>query len=200
MTTILGDRRAARLAVLAAGLALALGGCDDTRKILGMDKTVPDEFRIVSRAPLTMPPDYALRPPQPGAVRPQEGTTRDAARSSLLEAGGARGANGDLAAVGGVSAPVSPGEEALLKQAGGNRADPGIRARLDRESAQLADADSYLLDRLIFWRRPEASGDIVDAPREAQRLRENAALGKPANAGDTPTIQRRQRGLLEGLF
>lgn len=196
-----GGCRTVRLAVLAAGLGLALGGCEDTRKVLGMDKTVPDEFRIVSRAPLTMPPDYALRPPQPGAIRPQEGTTRDVARSTLLEAGGGRPATGDLAAAGGVQAPVSAGETALVKQVGGGRpADPAIRQQLNRDSAQLADADGYLLERLIFWRKPEAPGQVIDAPREAQRLRENAALGKPANAGDTPTIQRRQRGLLEGLF
>ncbi len=52
----------------------------------------------------------------------------------------------------------------------------------------------------MFWREPQATGDIVDAIEEAKRLRENAALGKPVTDGETPTIERRRKGLLEGLF
>jgi hypothetical protein len=52
----------------------------------------------------------------------------------------------------------------------------------------------------MFWRTPEDRSPVVDAPREAQRLRENAALGKPVDDGETPTIQRRKKALLEGIF
>ena len=38
-----------------------------------------------------------------------------------------------------------------------------------------------------------------DAP-ESDRLRENRALNRPVNTGETPVIKRRQRGLLEGVF
>ena len=79
-----GVPRLAGFGLLAAGLVLALGGCEETRRVLGYDKSTPDEFRIVSRAPLSLPPDYNLRPPQPGAVRPQDGTTRESARNSAL--------------------------------------------------------------------------------------------------------------------
>jgi len=48
--------------VAAAGLA----GCQSTQKALGMSKVTPDEFRVVTKAPLVVPPDYALRPPAPG--------------------------------------------------------------------------------------------------------------------------------------
>ena len=34
----------ARPAVVVAGLALALGGCEDTRKALGFEKAPPDEI------------------------------------------------------------------------------------------------------------------------------------------------------------
>ena len=44
----------------------------------------PDEFAVVTRAPLSMPPDYGLRPPRPGAARPNETSPRDDARSKLL--------------------------------------------------------------------------------------------------------------------
>ena len=54
---------------------LALSACDSAKKQLGIERQAPDEFAVVKRAPLAMPPDYTLRPPTPGAQRPQEQTT-----------------------------------------------------------------------------------------------------------------------------
>lgn len=60
-----------RVIVASALVAAAgLGGCQSTRQALGMTKVTPDEFRIVTKAPLVVPPDYALRPPAPGEPRP----------------------------------------------------------------------------------------------------------------------------------
>jgi hypothetical protein len=184
-------RRWARAAALVMAVAL-LGGCGDTRKMLGMDKTVPDEFKIISRAPLSLPPDYGLRPPQPGAVRPQERTIPERA----------------LAAVTGTTASqlppptstVSSGETAFLAHVGADRAVPGIREQLDRENSALTDADTTFLDKLMFWRAPVDTSPVVDAQRESQRLRENAALGKATTDGDVPTIRQRKKALLEGIL
>jgi hypothetical protein len=58
-----------------AGLAMAglvlLAGCDDMRNALGMERHVPDETKVVSRPPLTLPPDFNLRPP--GSATPVSG-------------------------------------------------------------------------------------------------------------------------------
>ncbi|HQN52780.1 MAG TPA: DUF3035 domain-containing protein, partial [Phenylobacterium sp.] len=35
--------------------AVGLGGCQSTRKALGMTKVTPDEFRVVAKAPLVVP-------------------------------------------------------------------------------------------------------------------------------------------------
>ncbi len=52
-----------------------------------MDRVGPDEFAVESRAPLTIPPEFNLRPPQPGAPRPQEATAADKARKVIDTAG-----------------------------------------------------------------------------------------------------------------
>jgi hypothetical protein len=52
-----------------------------------MDRVGPDEFAVESRAPLTIPPDFDLRPPQPGAPRPQEATPAERARKVIDTAG-----------------------------------------------------------------------------------------------------------------
>ena len=50
------------------------------------------------------------------------------------------------------------------------------------------------------WRKPLQPGIVVDPQKEAQRLRENSALGKSQETGDTPIVQPKQRAWLEGLF
>lgn len=184
--------RAALAPSLALLAALGLSGCGDARKALGFEKAPPDEFRIVSRAPLSLPPDYALRPPQPGASRPQEQSSQNQARQALL---------GNTAAPRPAAPPgASAGEAALLAKVGTPRTDPRIRELVDRESTALAEADRSFFDRLVFWQKQAEPGVVVDPQREAQRLRENQALGRPVTDGDTPTIRRRKKGALEGIF
>ena len=187
-------RRAICAAATFVALAALLAACSDARKAIGIDKSTPDEFKVVSRAPLSLPPDYSLRPPQPGAPRPQEGTIPDQARQAVVGTPARRAVT---------SAPLpetSGGESALLAQAGVARIQPGIRDIVNQEASVLAEADRTFVDRLIFWRKPEEPGVVIDPQREAQRLRENQALGRPVNEGDTPIIRRRQKGALEGIF
>ncbi len=191
-----GPRRlGGRAATLALGLVAVLGlsACEtgSLRRSLGLDSRGPDEFRVVSRAPLDLPPDFGLRPPQPGAGRPNEQTVREQAKQTVF---------GAAAPAVKVVAGRTDGESALLRQAGAVDLDASIRETVNRESAQLASADRSLTDRLIFWRADQPPGTVVDPAAEQQRLRENAALGKPATEGETPIIQRKRRGILEGIF
>ncbi|MGF1475610.1 MAG: DUF3035 domain-containing protein [Geminicoccaceae bacterium] len=150
---------------------LVLSACGGPQKsfasVLGLEKRAPDEFRVVERAPLTEPPDYNLRPPEPGAVRPQEGTPTDRARRVLT---GNR-----------LTPTASSGQGALLAEAGAFDADPNIRSRLLSETTALADIDEdkfwIILD---FQRRRSVQRSGVNEPlnpdEEAARL---AAAGVP---------------------
>jgi len=235
-----------------------------------MSKRAPDEFAVVRRAPLIVPPDYDLRPPDPGAPRPNIGTTSDQARVALTgnqaepgpaaelltgatpptisetAAQGATGAaSGDMpasaiaddllsagtnmpnngasrppatasgapaattVAAAPASAPTggsgeSPGEAAMIALAGGNQADPDIRRTISEENQALADVESSLFTRIVEWREPSTMGATIDAPAEAQRLRDNKVAGRAPTEGDTPTVVNRRQsalqGLLEGIF
>jgi len=171
-------------------LPLALGACssgDQTLRTFGLVRDAPDEFRVTTRAPLSVPPDFALRPPIPGAPRPQELTQRDQAQLSLVP---------DAATAAPAPRNLSPGQQALLEQAG---APPpkDIRDRLDADAA--LDKDPTLTDRLTFWKTPDHTV-VVDPTQESQRLRQNAALGAPTTSGDTPIIQPKKAGWLGSLF
>ena len=192
------------LAVLAVALPALAGGCSSVKEQLGLTKQSPDEFKVVSRAPLSMPPDYNLRPPTPGAPRPQEGTTRDQAANAVFQYSG----NGSTLqpdqippiGEGESESAQSSGESALLQSAGASGVDPNIRQVVDSEtSADEADSRT-LADTLVFWRDPEPYGEVVDPAAEQKRLQENAALGKPTTEGETPVIVRKKRGMLEGIF
>ena len=60
-----------------------LTGCDSARKALTQTKAAPDEFSVYTRAPLTMPPDYGLRPPSEDEGRKADDPTAIAKRVML---------------------------------------------------------------------------------------------------------------------
>src|SRR4051794_16221518 len=190
-------RRSAYI-VTALVAAATLSACNDTRKALGLDKATPDEFNVVARAPLSLPPDYRLRPPQPGATRPQEGTVQQQARQNIFRAGESGERSPQQAAL--APGSRSEAEMSLLRQAGANREDPNIRQTVNAEATRQLDADRTFVDTLLFWRAAPQPGTIIDAQKENQRLRENLALGKPSTEGETPIIQRKKKALLEGIF
>ena len=181
----------------AISLILALSACEGVRDQLGLNKQSPDEFRVISRAPLSLPPDFTLRPPEPGIPRPQEGTATQQARKVVfrLEQPKTQPLNEQVKADG-----RTLGELSLLKAAGADKIDPGIRRAIDLETQQLNAESEDFIDALVFWRDKETPGRVVDAAAETKRLRENAALGKAVTAGETPTIERKSKALLEGLF
>ncbi|CAK0770421.1 DUF3035 domain-containing protein [Azospirillaceae bacterium] len=193
-------RQPATGAVLGLALgAVVLSGCGDARKTFGLDRTPPDEFSVVAQAPLTLPPDFKLRPPRPGSARPQDvAPTEQAARAVF----GSTGSTSKRASDKGQSgfAMIGKGEKELLQKAGADSAQQNIRAIVDQETTALISADRQWVDSLIFWQKQEQPYVVVDAQKEAQRLRDNAAQGKPVTAGDTPVIERKRKAPLEDVF
>ena len=177
--------------LLAVGSAALLAGCasGDITRTFGLTRDPPNEFSVTTRAPLSMPPDYTLQPPRPGASRPQELSSSAAAEAALVP--------GSVLA--GADTTVSPGQLALL-QASGKPAAPDIRTKLDAEIAG-AQTDRSFADRLLFWKSRETPpGIAVDPAKEAQRLRTNAALGQDTLEGETPIIQPKRKNWWDLLF
>ncbi len=179
--------RTARAVALLGLLPLAACG-DDLSRTIGLTRDSPDEFTVTTRAPLSMPPDFSLRPPRPGASRPQELSERQQAEATLAPA----------AALESAQTGTTPGQSALVSAAG-PAAPRDIRNQVDAD-AQLDQPGRSFADRLMFWKAAPPAGTAVDPARESQRLRQNAALGQAPDSGDTPIIQRRRQGLLDSIF
>ena len=62
-------RKTAALCLLATSAGL-LSACASGGSLF--NRARPDEFAVTRQAPLVVPPDFALSPPNPGAPRPQD--------------------------------------------------------------------------------------------------------------------------------
>lgn len=181
--------------IFGAAAMLALTGCSDLSKALGLVKTPPDEFTVVQGSPLTLPPDYELRPPRSPSDKPTTPTTTDKARQIVF-----RVADNKAQIPQGDSGPLTPGEQVLLGKAGAAEIDPTIRQTVDKETAKENQRDTGFIDGLMFWHDDTPPDELLDAAGELQRLSENAALNKPVTEGSSPLIERTHRSTLEDLF
>jgi hypothetical protein len=102
--------------------AASLSACANTKASGFGSRSGPNEFAVTRAPPLTMPPDFALRPPKPGAPRPQEASPSAQA----------------LAAMFGGTAQASPGQQALVDQAGGVQ-DAGLRSGAGSPNTDVVD-------------------------------------------------------------
>ncbi len=189
-------RRASGIVSTIVLATFVVGGCQDGGIFSG-GKRSPDEFAVYSRAPLSLPPDYALRPPAPGTAPSQSVMPRDEAKGALigsdLNSPSSRQSSGDVSS-------YSPGTRNLLEQTGALEADPDIRDLVNRETTILAEEDQSFTERLMFWTTPVEYGTVVDSVEEAKRIHETQALGQPITSGETPTIERKKRAPLEGVL
>lgn len=114
-------RKVIGVAGLVAATA-ALSACANTKASGFGSRSGPNEFAVTRAPPLTMPPDFALRPPKPGAPRPQEASPSAQA----------------LAVMFGGTAQASPAQQALIDQAGGIP-DAGVRSGAGSPSTDIVD-------------------------------------------------------------
>lgn len=131
-----------KMMALAGGVAIAaaLSGCGG-RRLGGQG---PDEFAVARQAPLVIPPDYALVPPQPGAARPGDTNPQAQALDALF----------------GGSAQRSAAERGVVGQAGGDSADPGIRSAVGDPKTTVVDKGATTRDIVAA---PEGDGQDARA-------------------------------------
>ncbi|HUL10520.1 MAG TPA: DUF3035 domain-containing protein [Candidatus Acidoferrum sp.] len=157
-------RSNAWIGLVAIGAALALVGCSSSgSQPLGATPGSPGESLPLAHAPLTLPPDYSLRP---GA--PSQGSSAAEQAQTPLDAsnGGAVPATGDTAS----GQAQSPGEVALLQNAGAAGIDPGVRAQINSESAAQIERDPELISRLALGASAPQGGTTIITTRKRDVL------------------------------
>jgi hypothetical protein len=124
---------------LAGMAAVLLSGCAHRR--MGAPGG-PDEFAVARAAPLVIPPDFSLKPPQPGAAPTQGQNPQEDALQAMF----------------GGPAQHSASESSVLQGAGADDASDGIRS-------DAGDPDTNVVDKGQTTRDIEAApaGDGQDA-------------------------------------
>jgi hypothetical protein len=193
-----------------AGSALLLSACGSgtVKDTLGLSRSAPDEYRVVSRPPLSMPPQFSIRPPSSSDTSPNQMTASQRAQSIVL---GDADANGSLDADTAVvpvttsdtqkstSAGVSKADSQFLKNVGADQADPTVRDTLVEEkyTKQEEKENESWWDSLTF---SDKKDPLVDAESEAERIRKNEDEGKPVTEGETPEVKAKDTGVLGHIF
>lgn len=139
--------------------------------MLGIEKTTPDEFSVMPSVPLSMPPDYSLRPPGSTNSSSAVAATNRPSSSVLFGENIAR------------TDGMSSSETNLLSMAGAKDADPNIRDTVDHETALLTKTDKTFVDNLLFWKEPPLPGTVINPEEEKERLQE----AKTAETSDNNT-------------
>jgi hypothetical protein len=185
---------------LVAGVLLVNSCTSQQSNVFGEEKQAPDEFAVYSRAPLSMPPDFGLRPPKPGVTRPQTIEPRNTAKEAILSISrtpSSATSDGNAAQA---QADQTPGIVALLSNAGATQANPDIRALINSETSGLSNGvDGGIAEKILFWRKNGTvlKGAVIEPAAEQRRMRRTSAEGdvtEEAPATAAPTIQRRDGG------
>jgi hypothetical protein len=153
-----------------AGAGLALSGCESVRDAMGASKAPPDEFAVLTAAPLIVPPDYNLRPPEPGAPARNQPDPSTSARAALYSGSA-------VAAAAALGSTFSDSEKVLLGRSGAANVDPSIRQVIATET-RYESTDPALTDRVL-----SGGGGSAPAPAPA----EPAPAPAPSEPGATPT-------------
>ena len=197
-------KTAARFAALAM-LATSLIGCESFREAAGVTKEPPDEFAVVTKSPLVVPPDFNLRPPKPGAAPTNQSSPTEAAQSALF-------GDDPTAAAAALPGNFSDEERVLLANTGAANADHAIRKQIASDEKAMEATDDSFTDTLLF-RSPEPDkGKAVNADAEAQRIEAAKTNGQPVGdpkppatppekkPDDSATIQKDSSGWFDGIF
>jgi hypothetical protein len=186
----------ASLCSLLLGVTL-LAACSgaEVKENLGLTRDAPDEFRVVSRPPLSVPKEFYLVPPSLSGEKSSGPGGESAEQARRLVTQTKTSAVQDVSA----SPLRSNAEERLLKRAGSAEADPNIRNHLGRERVkkEMREEDPGVLGRL---RGAADEEPVVDAGKEAERLKENKKKKKPVNAGEVPVVDPKQKSTLERIL
>lgn len=118
--------------VVLIGASVLVAACGAGSKIS------PDEFKVVSKPPLSIPPEYNKRPPLPGQPSAEDVSVATRAVGVLFP--------GQTT----VPVPPSQSEQNLLIRSGALRADPDIRSTVSDKKTSVVEKGTLISNILTM--------------------------------------------------
>ena len=146
---------------------MSLSSCSDFRKAIGKEKVIPDEYSVVLTPSLIVPPGYKIDP----EVFKKNRLIEEKNDFNLTEKIKIND-NNDITSFEGLF---------ISKQIPKN-----IRNIVDEETLGISLSERRGID-VLFGNTPE-TGVVIDAKKEALRIRKNKSSGKKINSTPSPAI------------
>lgn len=145
------------------------GNSGGVGEVFGLDKRVPDEFSVVARAPLTLPPDFTLRPTAPESR--EEQTAEENIQRAIF---GGTQEHADVAVIESQRrAGVSEGEIYILRSSESLQDYPDVRRLVDLETARLTEEDVHFVRDLLGL--TGEYGEELKPKEEYERLQQDTS-------------------------
>jgi len=151
------------------GASLMLAGCSSFDEAIGKAKSSPDEFQVVVRPPLTLPPNFNLRPGDEEIETVAPATNDAVSQTDQIFTSTARADASSF--------------DALF---GTDGVDPDIREKIDEETLGV-QLDRRLPIQILFGGQPNV-GPNLSAAQEAERIRKAIEAGESVTATPTPAV------------
>ena len=158
-------------ALIFSSLSMSLflfSACSDFKRAIGSEKSSPDEFEVVVRPPLSLPPQFSSRPVS------QDTDTAALAASNTLDRS-ARFFNQGVA-----------NAKSFSDLFAFDQIEEDVRTKVDEETAGIR-FERRLPLQIIFGGLPNV-GPVVDKMGEDARIRRNKLQNRAINKGATPAI------------
>ena len=155
----------------AVTLLSMLSACSDFRKAIGTEKSSPDEFQVVVRPSLVLPPDFSSRPTAATGAQTAATVASDAqAQASVLLGARETGASdySDIFAF--------------------DKIVEDVRSKVDEETAGIK-FERRLPIQVLFGGLPDV-GPVIDKMAEDRRIRRNRLENRSLSYGATPAIDK----------
>lgn len=155
----------------AVTLLSMLSACSDFRKAIGTEKSSPDEFQVVVRPSLVLPPNFSSRPTEATGAQTAATVASDAqAQASVLLGARETGAS-DYSDVFAFDKIVED-----------------VRSKVDEETAGIK-FERRLPIQVLFGGLPDV-GPVIDKMAEDRRIRRNRLENRSLSYGATPAIDK----------
>ena len=133
-------------------------GCSGVKEKIGLIKKAPDEFQVYENKPLSLPPNFDLRPPVDGNIKNQEESSEKLIFSEDNEQ----------------DESLSLSDEILLISVGEKDSDKNIRKIINEENS-IQEVEKSLLDQLldfdtIFKVQGKEESNEINAEKEKERI------------------------------
>lgn len=187
--------------IFAFACIIGLAACShgsDLKETLGLNRKGPDEFAVVSRPALSVPPEFNLTPPKQGADSLISASTVSASEQAHgVVLGNPTSSTKAATAVPLVASGNLPSgaDSQLLSNAGADKAKPDIRSQIAEDSlnGKTVASSPYLLGN-------KKDDPIVDSKKEVDRIKQNKDQNQPITGDDTPTIAPKSKGIFGDWF